>query len=139
MKDRALEEKYDLKTTIETMQTRETSKANAMAMRGLAVNTEAIKKIERGDNHRDLDEDIEHLELELQIMKLRRTRKYSNRGIKGEEEKCRKCITSHSREGDCPAKGRTCHKCEGIDYFARSPACPGKKTSAKRLEESQSS
>ena len=142
MKDRALAEKalaekYDLKTTIETMQTRETSKANATAMRGLAADTEAIKKIERGDS--DLDEDIEQLERELQIMKLRRTGKYSSKGIKGEEKKCRKCSTSHSREEECPAKGKTCYKCEGFDHFARSPACPGKKTSAKRLEESQSS
>ena len=45
------------------MQTRETSKTNAMAMRGLAADTEAIKRIERGDNHSDLDEDKEQLEL----------------------------------------------------------------------------
>ena len=144
MKDRALAEKalaekYDLKTTIETMQTRETSKANATAMRGLSADTEAIKRIGKGDKHSELDEEIEQLERKLQIMKLRRTGKYSSKGNKGEEKKCKKCSTSHSREEECPAKGKTCYKCDGLDHFARSPACPGKKISARRLEESQSS
>ena len=108
-------------------------------MRGLAADTETIQRIEKGDNHRDLDEDIEQLERELQIMKLRRHGKYSSKGNKGEEKKCRKCSTSHSREEECQAKGKTCYKCEGLDHFARSPACPGKKITAKRREERQSS
>ena len=70
-------------------------------------------------------------------MKLRRTGKYSSKGTKGEEKRCKKCSTGHAREEGCPAKGKTCYKCEGTDHFARSPTCPGKKASTKRLEESQ--
>ena len=64
------------------MQTRETSKANAVAMRGLAAGTEIIKKVDRDDV--PTDEEIKKLELELQRRKLRRSRKYSGKGTKGE-------------------------------------------------------
>ena len=118
------------------MQTRETSKANAVAMRGLAAGTEAIRKVNKDEV--PTDEDIKELELEIQIRKLRRAGKYSSRGTKGEVKKCRRCNTFHSREEECPAKGKTCYKCEGSDHFARSPVCSGKNTSTKRSKECQS-
>ena len=105
-------------------------------MRGLAAGTEAIRKINKGEDH--TDDEIEKLELELQIMKLRRSGKYSSKGTKGEEKKCKRCNTSHSREEECPAKGKTCYKCEGSDHFARSPVCSGKNTSTTRSKECQS-
>ena len=53
MKDRslaenALSENYELKTSIETMKYRESSKANAVAMRGLATGTEEVRRLNAG-------------------------------------------------------------------------------------------
>ena len=76
MKDRSLAEKalaenYNLKTTIDTMKTIESSKANAVAMRGLAEGTEDVKRVKgRTVNEYDTDE-IEEMEADLKVMKLR--------------------------------------------------------------------
>ena len=77
MKDRSLAEKalaenYELKTTIETMKTRESIKANAVAMRGLAAGTEEVKRL-RSDlaGEESMEEEIDRLERNLQIMRLR--------------------------------------------------------------------
>ena len=85
MKDRSLAEKalaenYELKTTIETMKTRESSKANAVAMRGLAAGTEEVKRL-RSDlaGEESMEEEIDRLERNLQIMRLRKEGKYSSR------------------------------------------------------------
>ena len=133
MKDRSLAEKalaenYELKTTIDTMKTRESSKANAVAMRGLAAGTEEVKRL-RSDltGEESMEEEKDRLERNLQIMRLRKEGKYSSRRRGGEEgQKCRNCDLTHEVRGECSAKGKTCYRCEGTDHFARAPACPGK-------------
>ena len=96
MKDRSLAEKalaenYDLKTTIATIKTRECSKANAVAMRGLAEGTELVKRV-KGRKVEDLDteEEIELMEAEMKVMKLRRQGKYSGRRQGGDREETRR-------------------------------------------------
>ena len=137
MKDRSLAEKalaenYNLKTTIDTMKTRESSKANAVAMRGLAQGTEDVKRVKgRAVNEYDTDE-IEEMEADLKVMKLRRQGRYSSRRQGGESRKrCRNCNLVHAEGDECSAKGRTCYKCDGQDHFARAPACPGSKEKGK--------
>ena len=66
--ERVLAENYDLKTTIDTMKIRECSRANAVAMRGLAEDTELVKG--RKLENYDTEEDIELMEAELKVMKL---------------------------------------------------------------------
>ena len=145
MKDRnlaekALAENYELKTTIETMKTRESSKANALAMRGLAAGTEGVKRVRSGHiGEESTDGEIDRLEQNLQVMKLRREGKYSSRRRGGEESKCKNCDLHHEAREECPAKGRICYKCEGKDHYARAPACPGDKgrrtKTTKKVEE----
>ena len=137
MKDRSLAEKalaenYDLKTTIATMKTRECSKANAVAMRGLAEGTELVKRV-KGRKVEDLDteEEIELMEAEMKVMKLRRQGKYSGRRQGGDKKKCRSCNLVHIEGEECSAKGKTCYRCEGQDHYARSPACPKSKPKGK--------
>ena len=91
MKDRSLAEKAlaencELKTTIETMKTRESSKANAVAMRGLAAGTEEVKRL-RSDlaGTESMEEEIDRLERNLQIMRLQKEGKYSSRRRRGTE------------------------------------------------------
>jgi NADH pyrophosphatase NudC (nudix superfamily) len=95
MKDRLLAENYNLKTTIDTMKTRESSKANAVAMRGLAEGTEDVKRVKgRTVNEYDTDE-IEKMEADLKVMKLRRQGRYSCRRQGAENrKKCRNCNLS---------------------------------------------
>ena len=127
---KALAENYELKTTIKTMKT---SKANAMAMRGLAAGTEEVKRL-RSDlaGEESMEEEIDRLERNLQIMRLRKEGKYSSRRRGGgEEQKCRNCDLSHEAREECSAKGKTCYRCDGKDHFARAPACPGKPRKSK--------
>ena len=141
MKDRSLAEKalaenYNLKTTIDTMKTRECSKANAMAMRGLAEGTENVKRVKgRKVEEYDTDEEIELMEAEMKVMKaemkvmkLRKQGKFSSRRQGEDKKKCRNCNLVHIEGEECSAKGKTCYKCEGQDHYARAPACPKSRT-----------
>ena len=61
--ERVLAENYDLKTTIDTIKIRECSRANAVAMRGLAEDTELVNRVKgrKLDNY-DMEEDINLME-----------------------------------------------------------------------------
>jgi hypothetical protein len=63
---------------MEMMKIRETSKANAVAMRGLAAGTEEVRRVNNYETE-DTDEEIQILEKELRVMKLRKQGKYSGR------------------------------------------------------------
>ena len=127
--EKALVENYNLKTTIDTMKTRECSKANAMAMRGLAEGTENVKRVKgRKVEEYDTDEEIELMEAEMKVMKLRKQGKFSSRRQGEDKKKCRNCNLVHIEGEECSAKGKTCYKCEGQDHYARAPACPKSRT-----------
>ena len=124
-----LAENYGLKTTIDTMKIRECSSANAVAMRGLAEDTELVKG--RKLENYDTEEDIELMEAELKVMKLRRQGRCSRRKQGDKKKKCRNCNLVHIEGEECSAKGKTHYKCEGQDNYARSPACPQSKPKGK--------
>ena len=126
--EKALAENYNLKTTITVMKTRETSKANAVAMRGLAAASEVNRLQTRDLQEANLEEEhetIARLEEELAVMKLRRQGRYSSRGGAG-GGRCRNCNLPHDRDEECSAKGRRCYACDGSDHYARAPACPNR-------------
>ena len=102
-----LAENYDLKTTIDTMKIRECSRANAVAMRGLAEDTELVKgrKLENFDTEKD----IELMEAELKVMKLRRQGRCSRRKQGDKKKKCRNCNLVHIEGEECSAKRKTCY------------------------------
>ena len=108
-----LAENYDLKTTIDTMKIRECSRANAVAMRGLAEDTELVKG--RKLENYDTEEDIELMEAELKVMKLRRQGRCSRRKQGDKKKKCRNCNLVHIEGEECSAKRKTRYKCEGQD------------------------
>ena len=128
--ERVLAENYDLKTTIDTMKIRECSRANAVAMRGLAEDTELVKRVKgRKVENYDTEEDIELMEAELK--EARKTRKIESEKTGDEKKKCKNCNLVHIEGEECSAKGKTHYKCEGQDNYARSPACPQNKPKGK--------
>ena len=72
-------------------------------------------------------EEIEDMIESLQVMKLKKAGKYSNR----HKGSCNRCNTNH-QSGRCPANGKECFTCGGKNHFARASVCPGKKT-VKRI------
>ena len=111
----------------------QTSKANAVAVRGLAEGTEEVKRVRgRTVEEYDTDEEIEQMKADLKVMKLRRQGKFSSRRQGAEDrKKCSNCNLVHTNGDECSAKGRTCYKCDGQDHYARAPACPGSKGKSK--------
>lgn len=74
-------------------------------------------------------EDINKIIETLQITKLRKAGKFSNRN-KGAHSTCDSCRTEH-QTGRYPANGKTCFTSSGKKHFARAPACPNKKSIKK--------
>ena len=69
------------------------------------------------------DDEIDKLMHSLQVMKIRKAGKYSNR--KQQSNNCSRCLTEHT-PGRCPAYGQECHNCKGRNHYAR--ACSKKTT-----------
>ena len=107
-KDRSLAEKclgeeYDLRQVIATAVTRESSKANAEAVK--VQEASSVKQInpEEGDwieKLRKIQGDVET------VMKLQQKGTYS--GLS--KEICSKCTFEHEKDGKCPAVGRECRR-----------------------------
>ena len=135
-KDRTLAEKclgeeYDLRQVIATAVTRESSKANAEAVKVQEASSVKQMNTEEGDwteKLKKIQEDVET------VMKLQQRGKYSGQSKKP----CSKCTFEHERDGKCPAVGRECRRCGQEGHFSRSSLCKGKvKTSStRRVEES---
>jgi hypothetical protein len=89
-------------------------------MRGLAAGTEEVRRVNNYETE-DTDEEIQILEKELRVMKLRKQGKYSGR--KGGGSKWRNCDLTHSNEEECSAKGKVCFTCGEEDHYSRAPAC----------------
>ena len=129
--EKVLAEEYDLRTTVQLAVTRENSKANVEAMQG--KQGEGVRRMrykQASDNSEDEEAmNIARLEEKLAVMKVRQQGKFSGRfkardqSQGGNQEKCKYCDLSHD-PGDCPAKGKSCYKCDGTDHYARAPACP---------------
>ena len=137
-KDRSLAEKclgeeYDLKQVIATAITRESSKANA----------EAVKVQEGGSvkqvlgEEEGMKESLEKLQGDVQtVIKLQQKGKYSGAAKKT----CPNCTFEHEKEGKCPAVGRECRRCGQEAHFSRSSLCKGRATKSsttRRVEDDE--
>ena len=150
--EKALAEEYTLKTIIQAAINRESSKANA---EGLRPRTDNINRVEEGkERHKGgkrearinhLQAELEELDPELEVRKVRQSGKYSSRHKKGDtedEEECPKCTYDKHLEGTrCPAERRTCNQCGEFGHFAYSKMCTmaTKARKIKRVKEESSS
>ena len=134
-KDRTLAEKclgeeYDLRQVIATAVTRESSKANAEAVK---VQESTVGK-QGTQEDGGWQEQLQRIQGDVKkVMKLQQKGKYSGQAKKT----CSKCTFEHERDGKCPAVGRECRRCGQEGHFSRSSLCKGrpKSTSTRRVEE----
>ena len=75
----------------------------------------------------DMDEsELNNLIKSLNVMKIKKAGKYSNRSNKDKEKEeqksCSRCTTEY-QPGRCPAYGKDCYTCVEKNHFARSSAC----------------
>ena len=81
---------------------------------------------ETAEATRALQEEVRKLKQQIRVSK--------GQGEEVKRERCKNCMLDRCRGGDkCPAKEKTCNKCDGVGHFARSPKCP-KKTGGKDKE-----
>ena len=135
-KDRSLAEKclgeeYNLRQVIATAVTRESSKANAEAVKVQEASSVKQVNTEEGDwlgKLTKLQGDMET------VMRLQQRGKYSGMT----KRTCNKCTFEHERDGKCPAVGRECRRCGQEGHFSRSSLCKGKgqASSTRRVEDS---
>ena len=116
---------------IATAVTRESSKANAEALKVQEASEVKQINLDEGDligKLRKIQGDVET------VMKLQQKGRYS--GLS--KETCSRCTFEHEREGKCPAVGRECRRCGQEGHFSRSSLCKGKVQSSptRRVEES---
>ena len=72
---------------------------------------------ETAEATRALQEEVWKLKLQLRSPK--------GQGQDSRKEGCKSCMLSRCCGGEkCPAKEKTCNKCEGMGHFARSLKCP---------------
>ena len=139
-KDRTLAEKclgeeYDLKQVVATAITRESSKANAEAVKVQENSSTGVKKVAQVGE--DMEDTISRLQGELEdIKKVQKRGKYSGQS----KRPCQNCTFEHDKEGKCPAVGRECRRCGLEGHFSRSTLCKGKTTQSssttRRVEDS---
>ena len=124
LREKALAEDPDLEKLSRWGQAREAGREDAHNL----DKTAHIKRI-RHEIHQEnmTQEEIDDMIESLQVMKLKKAGKYSNR----HKGSCNRCNTNH-QSGRCPANGKECFTCGGKNHFARAPVCPGKKT-VKRI------
>ena len=90
----------------------------------------AVKRIGWTGNEKkpeDMDEsELNNLIKSLNVMKIKKAGKYSNRSNKDKEKEeqksCSRCTTEY-QPGRCPAYGKDCYTCVEKNHFARSSAC----------------
>ena len=115
---------------IATAVTRESSKANAEAVRVQEAST--VKQIDPEEG--DLKEQLRKIQGDMEtVMKLQQRGKYS--GLN--KRTCSRCTFEHERDGKCPAVGRECRRCGQEGHFSRSRLCKGKvqSSSTRRVED----
>jgi hypothetical protein len=131
--EKCLGEEYDLRQVIATAITRESSKANAEAVKVQEAGT--VKQVRREEE--EMKETLEKLREDVQtVMKLQQRGKYSGLAKKT----CPNCTFDHEKEGKCPAVGRECRRCGQEGHFSRSSLCKGRATKSsttRRVEDDE--
>ena len=134
MKDRTLAEKamaeeYSLADLVKAAITRESSRANADAMRARPTST--VNRVAEEDS--TIHTQLQELKKEMEVMRVRQSGKYSRRykppDTPPQKKPCQKCNYHHDDQRKCPADGKRCNACTLEGHFARSPLC---KVSTKR-------
>merc|ERR1711888_584497 len=137
-KDRTLAEKclgeeYGLQQVIATAVTRESSKANAEAVKVQEASEVKQISLEEGD----LKEQLRKIRGDMEtVMKLQQRGKYS--GLS--KRTCSRCTFELEREGKCPAVGRECRRCGQEGHFSRSSLCkgrPNKSSTTRRVDDDE--
>ena len=147
LKDRTLAEKalakeYGLKQIIQAAVNRESSKANAEAIRNRPTgNVNRLEDKEVQYKGGSLEARMNHLMEEMEeVRKLKQIGKYSSRHKgEGEKEQCPRCTYERHESGQkCPAEDRTCSTCGDKGHFGMSKLCrKKKKKAARRVKEEQ--
>lgn len=132
LKEKALSDDPDLTTLIKWGQARESGKEGLHCLREPSSN---VHRLNRNNQDKDFsnDEEIDDLIESLQVMKLRKAGRYSNRR---KSSNCLNCSSEHA-PNRCPAKGKECFTCGGRNHFSNSKAC--KRNQIKFVEASDNS
>ena len=140
--EKALAEEYGLKQIIQAAVNRESSKANAEAIRNRPTgNVNRLEDKEVQYKGGSLEARMNHLMEEMEeVRKLKQIGKYSSRHKgEGEKEQCPRCTYERHESGQkCPAEDRTCNTCGDKGHFGMSKLCrKKKKKAARRVKEEQ--
>ena len=130
--ERALTEDPTHDTLVSWGEAREAGKEGVHHLAGGYSTTNRVEDLD-GMSDSEIDDMMEA----LSVMKIKRQGKYSSRP-KRETRKpppgdCRYCKSDHPPRR-CPASGRECFTCGGLNHFSNTEACPRTKKSVKRLE-----
>ena len=132
--EKALAEEYSLKQIIQAAVNRESSRANAEALRNRPTNW--LEEVEGQYKGGSLEARMNHLQVEMEeVIKLRQVGKYSGRHKgEGEKEQCPRCTYEKHEAGQkCLVEERTCNTCGDRGHFGMSKMCRKKKKKAARL------
>ena len=133
--EKALVEEYSLKQIIQAVDNRESSRANAEALRNRPTgNVNRLDKVEGQYKGSSLEARMNHLQEEMEeVMKLRQIGKYSGRH-KGEGEREQCMYERHKAGQKCLAEERTCNTCGDRGHFGMSKMCKKKKKDVRRVK-----
>ena len=132
LREKALADDPNLETLTRWGQAREAGKEDASNLKDNASGS--IKRIgwaEEKEWSEMNQEELDTVISSLQVMKLKKIGKYSNRYKKNEGSSCNRCLTDHS-QGRCPAYGKECFTCGEKNHFSRAAICKGR--TAKRVQ-----
>ena len=123
LKEKALSDDPDLTTLIKWGQARESGKEGLHSLREPPSN---IHRLSRNgiDDEISNDEEIDDLIESLQVMKLRKAGRFSNRRrpSTNQNNSCPNYSSEHA-PNRCPAKGKECFTCGGRNHFSNSKTC----------------
>ena len=128
--EKCLGEQYDIKQVITTAITRESSKANAEAVK--VQDTTSVKQVNTEAGFEERLHKLVKEGCEETVRKMQKKGRFSGTAKKT----CPKCTFDHERDSNCPAEGKECRRCGLEGHFARSSICKGRQTqSNKRVEQ----
>ena len=125
LREKALAEDPSLDTLVRWGQARETGREGSNTLK----QDHKINRVSNQDFLRALsDDELDDMMQTLQVMKIRKQGKYSQRSSKPPPKgDCLNCSTAHP-PGRCPARGKDCFTCGGTNHFSKSPACSQSKS-----------
>ena len=134
--ERALSEDPDHDTLMRWGQAREAGKEGVHDLAGGYSSTNRVENL-----HDMSDTEIDEMMETLSVMKLRKQGRYSGRPRRDTQTQqnnpqCRNCVTTHP-PGRCPANGKECFACGGLNHFSRTEACPKFKRTVKRFHDEE--